>query len=205
MPAVLLIRHGETDYVGKRLAGRLPGIHLNETGRRQAEAVAQQLKVAPIQAVYSSPLERTLETAQALAAALDLPVQTDEALLEVNFGAWQGKTVKQMHRMKLWKMVQEKPSQVRFPQGESFSEAQARLVAFLDGLREKHTEKDLVACFSHSDAIKLAIAHYLGMPLDTFQRLHVDTASISLLFLGQGRPGLLTLNQSSINHWQKAP
>jgi probable phosphomutase (TIGR03848 family) len=203
MPAVLLIRHGQNSFVGKRLAGRLPDVHLNEKGLQQAEYIAARLKGAPIKAIYSSPLERTIETAGPLAGSLGLEVSLAEGLLEVDFGGWQGKTMRQMQRMKMWKQVQEEPSRVRFPQGESFVEAQARIVGFLDSLREKHEEQEWVACFSHCDAIRLAICHYLDMPLDAFQRLSIDTASISLVYLGKkGRPGLLTMNQLSQDYWQ---
>ncbi len=194
MPVILLIRHGVNDFVGKRLAGRLPGVHLNEEGKKQAEAIAELLKEAPIKAIYSSPLERAVETAQPLAHKLNLEVQPREGLLEVNFGKWQGKTNKQMRRMKLWKTVQEKPSEMRFPEGESFAEARARVVGALEEIKASHEEKDIVACFSHSDTIRLAVSHYLDMPLDSFQRVGIDTASISALFLSDGMPRVLNVN-----------
>ena len=203
MPAVLLIRHGQNNFVGKRLAGRLPNVHLNEKGLTQAANLADRLKAAPIKAIYSSPLERAVETAQPLANVLGLEVGVADGLLEVDFGTWQGKTGPQMHRMKMWKQVQEEPSKVRYPQGESFVEAQKRIVGFLESLREKHEEQELVACFSHCDAIKLAICHFLDMPLDAFQRLSIDTASISVVYLGKkGRPALLTMNQILQDYWQ---
>jgi probable phosphoglycerate mutase len=194
MPTLLLIRHGENNFVGKRLAGRLPGVHLNEKGQRQAQTIADLLCKAPIKAIYSSPLERAVETAQPLAAALHLPVTQHDSLLEVNFGLWQGKTIKQLSRMKLWKVVQEHPTEMRFPEGESFVEAQQRIVDGLEEIQSAWTERDLIACFSHSDSIKLAVAHYLGMPLNAFQRLHVDTTSITALYLGKGGSYLFNLN-----------
>jgi probable phosphoglycerate mutase len=195
MPIFMLIRHGENDFVGKRLAGRLPGVHLNEKGQQQAEGLAATLTHAPICAIYSSPLERAMETAQPLAQVMNLPIQQRPGLMEINFGEWQGKTAKQLHRLKAWKIVQEAPSQMTFPGGESFSEAQIRIVAELDSISEQHAEKDLVACFSHCDAIRVAIAHYIGLPLDFFQRLTAETASINVLSIHPGkRPQLLKLN-----------
>ncbi|HEX2980045.1 MAG TPA: histidine phosphatase family protein [Anaerolineaceae bacterium] len=195
MTTLLLIRHGQNDFVGRKLAGRLPGVHLNERGRRQAEAIAEALKLAPLKAIYSSPLERAVETAEPLARLLNLPIQPRPGLMEIDFGGWQGKTMKQMARLKLWKTVQERPSQMVFPGGESFAAAQQRIVADLQEIAACHEEKDLVACFSHSDAIKLAIAHYLGMPLDNFQRVAVDPTSITALFISpEGQPFFGSIN-----------
>jgi probable phosphomutase (TIGR03848 family) len=197
MPVFLLIRHGENDFVGKRLAGHLPGVHLNEKGRQQAALIAQTLSKAPIKAIYSSPLERAVETATPLAQALNLPVCIRAGLIEIDFGRWQGKTGKQMRRLKLWKVVQENPSQMRFPGGESFAEAQQRLYQEIDAIKGAHEDQDLVACFSHSDAISLLVAHYLGLPLDNFQRLSIGTASLTVLFLGkEGPPHLGPISQA---------
>lgn len=194
MPSILLIRHGENDFVGKRLAGHLPGVHLNEKGRKQAEIIAGALKNAPVKGIYSSPLERAVETAQPLATALNLPINILPGLAEINYGTWQGKTTRQLHHLKAWKMVIEKASEMRFPQGESFVEAQERLVNAIEEIKQASGKNDLVACFSHCDSIRLLLAHYLDMPLDEFHRLNIDTASISLLYLGEGRPSLQFMN-----------
>ena len=121
MPNILLIRHGHNEYVGKgRLAGRLPGILLDERGLTQARELAKALADVPIKAVYSSPLSRAIETGKPVAAAHKLKVINREGLLELDMGSWEGKTIKQVARTKLWKSVQFTPSLARFPQGESF-------------------------------------------------------------------------------------
>jgi broad specificity phosphatase PhoE len=194
MPIILLIRHGETDFVGKRLSGHLPGIHLNPTGKRQADDLAQNLRGAPIKAIYSSPLERALETALPLSQISGIPIKICQGLSEINFGTWQGKTIKQMHRLKLWKVVVEKPSEMQFPKGETFLEAKQRLVTVIDEINDAHAETDLVAVFSHSDSISLLVSHFLNMPLDDFHRVSIDTASISVLMLGKGQPTIRHLN-----------
>jgi probable phosphomutase (TIGR03848 family) len=194
MPIILLIRHGENNFVGKRLAGRLSGVHLNDNGIKQAEAIANALCQAPIKAIYSSPLERAVQTAQPLAALLKLEVQIHPGLIEIDFGDWQGKSLKQLARTKLWKTVQHKPSEFCFPKGETFVAAQQRVVAALEEIKSSSGEKDLVACFSHSDTIKLAVSHYLAMPLDAFQRVNIETASITGLMLGEGSPFLINVN-----------
>jgi probable phosphomutase (TIGR03848 family) len=196
MTTLLLIRHGENSMVGKRLAGRLPNVHLNEKGRQQAEALAQTLCSAPIKAIYSSPLERAVETAEPLARALTIPVMIAPGLIELAYGDWQGKTLKQLGHYKLWKVVQEKPSEMRFPQGESFIEVQQRAVAEIERIAALHEDSDLIACFSHGDIIRLLAAHYLGIPLDLFQRVSANTASISVLHIDKsGRPHVVHLNQ----------
>jgi len=194
MPIILLIRHGETDYVGKRLSGHLPGIHLNTAGRRQADELAQNLKGAPIKAIYSSPLERALETALPLSQITGIPIKIYQGLSEIDFGAWQGKTIKQMHHLKLWKVVIEKPSEMRFPGGETFTGAKQRLVTVIDEIKNAHAETDLVAVFSHSDSISLLVSHFLNMALDDFHRISIDTASISVVWLGKGQPTIRHLN-----------
>lgn len=195
MPVFLLIRHGENDYVKKgRMAGRTPGVHLNKTGRLQAQALAERLKDAPIKAIYSSPLERALETAAPLAEAKGLEVMPRLGLIETDIGDWAGKTVKSLSRLKVWRAVQFTPSRVNFPGGEAFRDTQFRICQEIEALAAQHDPKDLIACFSHSDPIKMAVAYYLGMPLDTFQRLAVSTCSINALMLGEHGCRLLTLN-----------
>lgn len=195
MPVLLLIRHGENEYVRNgRLAGRMPGVHLNEKGLSQAQAIAERLKSAPIKAIYSSPLERALETAKPLANAKNLIITPREGLLETNFGDWQGKTLKSLRRRKLWRFVQSSPSMVRFPGGETFAECQLRIAQELQAIAALHKPKEMVACFFHSDPIKLAVAYYLGMPLDNFQRLMIAPASITGLFISDSVARLLNLN-----------
>ena len=202
MPIFLLIRHGETDYNKKmHLPGRLPDVHLNKKGQQQAQLVADSLKDAPIKAIYSSPMDRTLETAEPLAKNLNLQVVSIPGLLETNCGDWQGQSVKKLRRQKIWKSVQLHPSLFHFPGGESIAECQHRMVQALETLRKQHSEHDVVACFSHADPIKQVVAYYLGLSLDNFQRLSVDTASISALFISDNGSRLIMLNHNPSFNW----
>lgn len=195
MPTILLIRHGENDYVKKnRLAGRLPGVHLNDHGRSQAGKLAEALAQAPVKAVYSSPLERTMETAAPIAAAHGLEVLPRPGLIELDMGDWQDRTLKSLRRLKLWKVVQNRPSMMQFPNGETFAEAQQRIATELKTIAGLHNKKDLVIVVSHSDLIKLAIAYFLGLPLDLFQRLMIAPASISTLHIEEGHAMVFNLN-----------
>jgi probable phosphoglycerate mutase len=199
MPFFMFIRHGENDFVKKkRLAGRLPGVHLNETGRQQAQTVAHtlasRLEETSIKSIFSSPLERAMETAEPIAEALDVSIIERPGLIETDYGDWQGKTLKDLARRKLWKVVQKNPSLMRFPGGESFAETQTRICSEIESLRTRHRENDIIVCVSHSDPIKLAVAYYLGLPLDLFQRLTVTPASITTLLINESGSRLLNIN-----------
>lgn len=202
MPIFLLIRHGETDFNKKmHLPGRLPGIHLNKNGLRQAQALAEKLSTAPIKAIYASPLERTLETAAPLAKALNLDVVPMPGLLETDCGEWQGLSVKKLRRQKIWLPVQRTPSLFKFPGGESIIDCQNRMVQTIEALRTSHLPSDLIAVFSHGDPIKQAIAFYLGLSLDHFQRLVVSPASVSALHIAENGSQLLMLNFNPSFSW----
>jgi len=195
MTIILLIRHGENDYVKEqRLPGRKSGIHLNKKGQAQAKAIAEKLKGAPIKAVYSSPLERTMETAKPIAKALDLIVISRQGLIETNVGDWQGKKIKNLRRLKIWPKVQLNPSRFRFPGGERIDDAQHRFVEEIEFLAEKHDPGDVLVCVSHADPIKLVVAYYIGLPLDMYQRLSVSPGSITALNVGEFGCQLLFMN-----------
>jgi len=192
---LLLIRHALNDWVGKRLAGWTPEVHLNDEGRAQAAALAQRLAGAPLAAVYSSPLERTLETARPLAKAHGLTVEIREGLGEARYGDWTGRSLKELQDEALWPVVQVYPGGARFPGGESMREVQARMVAELDAIRDGHPGQT-VAVVSHSDPIKMAVAHYAGLPLDLFQRLSVSPASVTAFAFTRFGPRLVCLNHT---------
>ena len=196
MPLLLLVRHGENDYTKThKLAGRLPGVHLNEHGQKQAQELGEALKDVPIKAIYSSPLERAIETATPIAKARGLKVQVEKGLLETNVGKWQGRSLASLRLQKQWKVVQQAPSRAQFPEGETFYELQTRVAAALDAIVRNHKPKDIIACVFHADPIKLAIAHYIGLPLDNFQRLSCDTGSITALAIGEMGVNLIKSNQ----------
>ncbi len=196
MTVLLLIRHGENDYSRTgRLAGRMPGVDLNERGRKQAEELGKAFANVPLAAIYSSPLERAMQTAEPIAKARGLKVIPALGLLEANVGEWQGKSVRRLALLKYWKVIQNAPSRARHPGGESFQETQTRIVSALDSICAKHKDRDLVACVFHSDPIKLAIAHYIGLALDQFQRLSCDTGSVSMLAVSASSAHLIWLNR----------
>ncbi len=196
MPLLLLIRHGENDYVKTgKMAGRLPGVHLNERGQKQAQALGEALKDVPITAVYSSPLERAMETATPIANARNLKIIQNPDLMDTNVGKWQGKSLAVLRLTKAWKIVQSAPSRFQFPEGESFLDLQRRIANVLEGVVKKHNKpKDIVAVVFHADPIKLAVSHFLGLPLDHFQKLGCDTGSLTALHAGEMGAHLIKLN-----------
>jgi probable phosphomutase (TIGR03848 family) len=196
---VILLRHGRTTAnTGGVLAGWTPGVQLDETGTAQVQAVAARLAPVPLAAVVSSPLERCQQTAGAVAAGRDLEVRTDDRLGEARYGDWTGRPIKELVKEPLWKVVQQHPSAAVFPgpEGEGLAQTQARAVA---AVRAWNAElgKDAVwlAC-SHGDVIKAVLADALGMHLDSFQRIVVDPASISVISYTDTRPFVVRMNDT---------
>jgi probable phosphomutase (TIGR03848 family) len=190
---LLLVRHGETPTTGRVLPGRAPGLHLSDRGRAQAERVAERLADLPVDAVYSSPLERASETA----ARTGRDVKHDDGLLECDFGDWTGAALADVAALPEWQTVQHSPSTFRFPNGESFTEMQARIVGTLEALGTAHVG-GVVVCFSHADPIKAAVAHALGTPLDLFQRIVISPGSVSAILYVEGQaPAVLMVNATS--------
>lgn len=207
---VLLVRHGQTPTTGKVLPGRAPGLHLAQTGQEQAERVAQRLaawsrpepprgastKPGRIAAIYSSPLERTRETAAPIAKALGLRVQVTRGLLECDFGEWTGAELKKLMKLPEWATVQRYPSGFRFPGGESFTAMQARMVTAISDLVRRHPGQVIVAV-SHADPIKAAVADALGSHLDLFQRIVVSPCSVTAVSYGMTGPTVLAVNSTN--------
>ncbi len=182
MARLLLIRHALTSQTGRRLTGRLPGVGLDQRGREQAEAVARLLGDLPVRAVYTSPLERTMETAAIVARPHGLEPVPHDGLVEVDYGRWAGRTLGSLRRLAAWKAVVETPSRVAFPDGETLRGMQQRMVGACEDIAAAHRGA-MVAIVTHADPIKAVLSHFLGQPLDLFQRIAVAPASVSLLDL----------------------
>jgi len=191
---VLLVRHGNTPTTGKVLPGRAKGLHLSDTGRAQAATAGERIgTLARVDAVYCSPLERARETAAPIAAARGLRARVDRGLLECDFGDWTGAELSALMKKPEWATVQRAPSTFRFPNGESFTEMQVRIVSALDRLRAAHPGGTIV-CVSHADPIKAAVAHAVGTHLDLFQRIVISTCSVSALAWSDHGPAVLAVN-----------
>jgi probable phosphomutase (TIGR03848 family) len=194
---LVLLRHATTPATGKRLGGWTPGVHLDAPGIAQAEAAARRLAGIPLGAVYSSPLERTRETAAIVARTHGLRVRTERGIGEVDFGDWTDRPLSALRRLSLWRTVQQAPSRVTFPGGESLRAAQARAVEATERIAAEHPGA-AVLLVSHADVIKAIVAHHLGMPLDAFQRLVIAPASTTTIVLPEGAaPAVLAVNDTS--------
>jgi probable phosphoglycerate mutase len=193
---VLLVRHGTTPTTGKVLPGRARGLRLAESGKRQAEQAAERIaELGKVAALYASPLERARETAAPISRALRTPVRIERGLLECDFGAWTGQSLRRLMRKPEWTTVQRSPSVFRFPDGESFVEMQTRMVGALDVIRRRHAGQTVV-CVSHADPIKAVVAHAMGTPLDLFQRIVISTCSVSAILYTDSAPIVLTVNST---------
>ncbi|MBA4376219.1 MAG: phosphoglycerate mutase [Anaerolinea sp.] len=198
MTTLFLVRHGKTESSGKRLCGNLRGIHLNEFGKQQAEIIANYVAEFPIKAIFSSPLERTMETAMPLVQKTNLTITPQEFLREIDFGDFQGKG-EELLESPIWKEFNEHPAKVRFPNGETIHESQKRVVEGLDKLCSEFSANDQIVIVSHCEALRLAVAFALGAPIDAYQRLTIDPGSITRIEWQDGRYRLLSLNVSPIS------
>jgi len=239
---VLLVRHGTTPTTGQVLPGRARGLHLADSGRAQAEAIADRLAAwasasaatrrprtapartapagaapagatnrstpavnrakagsrggpAPVSAIYASPLERTRETAAPIAKALDLKVVVHRGLLECDFGTWTGAALTDLAKLPEWTTVQRYPSGFRFPDGESFTAMQARMVDTINSLCYHHRGETVVAV-SHADPIKAAVADAMGSHLDLFQRIVISPCSVTAISYAPTGPTVLAVNST---------
>lgn len=193
---ILMVRHGQTPTTGQVLPGRAAGLHLAEAGVQQAHRVAERIAELPkVDAIYASPLERARETAAPIAKALKQRVHINKGLLECDFGDWTGEKLSQLMKKPEWSTVQKAPSTFRFPNGESFTEMQTRMVTALDGIRAAHPG-GVVVCVSHADPIKAAVAHAMGTHLDLFQRIVIGTCSVSAIAYSSHGPIVLTVNST---------
>ena len=194
MTRLVLVRHAPTAETGKTLYGRSPGHPLSEEGVNMAAEVAERLGRVKMAAVYSSPLARATQTAAPIADRQRKEVIVQDALLEVDYGDWTGRSLKSLYRLKAWRTVLSHPSQVRFPGGESLLEAQTRVVNACGELARRH-RRQIVVAVTHADVIKVAVSHYLGQPLDLFNRIAVAPASVTVVdLLAGGPPRMIALN-----------
>lgn len=196
MTMLVLIRHGRsTANAAGILAGRAEGVELDDTGREQARALAQLFDGVTVSAAYSSPVLRCRQTAE-LAGLVD-PVVLD-ALTECDYGEWTNRALSDLSQEPLWSDIQRRPSDVRFPGGESMSGMQQRMVGAVEALLAQHAADDVVAVVSHGDPIKAYLSHALGQSLDDFQRLNVAPASISIIHHAADRaPFVVCINANS--------
>jgi probable phosphomutase (TIGR03848 family) len=193
---LLLIRHALTETTGMSLAGQAPGIHLSERGREQAEALVERLRPIRLAALYASSSERCVETAEPLARGRRLPIRRMRELMDVHYGDWTGRSLRQMGRNSRWRSVLANPGNGRFPGGESFVEVQARAVAAVERITAAHP-RAAVAVFTHADPVRLLLAHFGGSHLEAFQRLVVHPTSVSAVLAGPGStPRILRVNDT---------
>lgn len=174
-----LIRHGNID-MAKRVPGRIAGIHLSKEGIEQIRMLAKSIAKLKIDVIYTSPLERTVETAHLLAENRSIEIINCESLIEIDFGEWSGKKFQELESDLRWKQFHYYRNGTIIPNGELMIEIEARVVKLIESLFKKHPNKKIVIV-SHNDPIKSIIAHYLGISLDLFNRITITTASLSIL------------------------
>ena len=195
MTRLLLVRHANTEANGKRLSGRDAGIGLDPEGRKQAQWLAARLARLPVARVYSSPLRRAMETAEAIATLVRCNVEPREEFLEIEFGHWSGRDFDELARDVRFRRFNAFRSCADVPGGESMLQAQARMIAGLSLVRARHPHERVVVV-SHGDLIRAAIAHYAGIALDLFQRIEISTGSLSEIELDEDNVRILRINEA---------
>ena len=198
MTTFLFIRHGLTDAVGVVMAGHAAGVHLNTIGREQVATLPARIGSAPVAALYASPLERTRETAQAIADARGLRVEVESRFIEVDFGDWTGRRFADLVSDPHWQLYNAVRGVTRPPRGESLLDVQRRAVSAVLELHERHPD-DIVAVVSHADTIRAVLQYFLGVPIDFVQRLELSPARISVLQLGGGIPHVMQINGETLS------
>jgi probable phosphomutase (TIGR03848 family) len=197
MPLVILVRHGRTPANAQGiLAGWTPGVHLDDQGVAQAEAAAERLRPLSLSTIVSSPLERTVQTAEAIDRRQRRApgIALDDRLGECRYGEWTNRPLAELAKSPLWRTVQERPSAVTFPEGESLPQMQARALAAVHEWNARLGDRATYAIVSHGDVIKAILADALGTHLDQFQRIVVDPASVSVIRYGARGVQVLHVN-----------
>lgn len=194
MTIIYLVRHGQTDFIGKILCGNLPGVPLNEEGRNQAQKTGEYLSTLPIKAMYASPIQRAQETAGIIGKATGLDTISVDFLREIHFGDLQGTKTPDLDASPHWQRYTTLPGDVAFPNGESVVEVQKRVAEGLDWIASQYADDDQIVCVAHSDVLRVAVAGALNMPLDYFHRLSISPASVSKLEWTPERKRLQLLN-----------
>jgi probable phosphomutase (TIGR03848 family) len=193
MTTFFLVRHGSCAGLGETLWGRTAKVCLNDEGKAQAQRLAERLSGIQLAAVYSSPLERALETAEAIARVAQLEVKQNRAFNEIDFGDWTGKSFAMLEDDERWRRFNTQRSVTSIPGGESFLDVQARVVAELEQLAQQHSQERVVVV-SHADVIKSAVGYVAGTPIDLVQRIEISPCSVSTLIIDNDGPRLLSVN-----------
>ena len=193
MTTLLLIRHAEAAGNAGIILGRSPGLHLSPAGHKQAERLASSLAEAPIKALYSSPIDRAIETAAYISRQIGIPCRIAEGLNELDYGSWTGRRYQELGEDKRWLDFNQRRSCTRIPAGESILEVMGRATAEIERLRRSHPS-GLIAAVSHADVIRVVLAYFMGIPIDLALRLEVNLASVSTLRFIGGELRVLLIN-----------
>lgn len=193
MTTFYLVRHGTNDFIGKAIAGRTPGVHLNAAGREQAQRVAKRLSTEGIQRIICSPMERCQETALPLSTLINVPIETSDAVLEIDFGDYSGKTLKELESQPDWKKWNTNRTLLHLPNGENIHEVQARMIREVLRLRRESPEQK-IAIFSHGDPLRSIVCYFLGISLDIMSRVEINPGSLSIVTLFENDVRINLLN-----------
>ena len=193
MTIFYLVRHASCDGLGEKLWGRTEGVCLTADGKAEARQLAERFREVKLNAIYSSPLERARETAEAIARLGGFEVALSDRFNEIDFGDWTGRSFAQLAGDERWRRFNSRRSITSIPRGESFLDVQARVVAELEGLSQQH-EGERVIIVSHSDVIKAAVGYVTATPIDLLHRIEILPCSVSILSTDKNGIKVWTIN-----------
>lgn len=192
MTTFLLIRHGHCEPVGKYIAGRKSGIHLSETGNMEVRNLVKKLEKIKISAIFSSPLERAMETAIPISKSKGIDISIKEEVNEIDYGQWTGKSIEELSADSEWKLFNQQKGRIRVPGGEAMVEVVSRMSLIIEKLRRSFEGNVIIV--SHGDPIKSVISHYAGVPLDFMNHFDIQPASISTMAIDDYGAKILSIN-----------
>jgi len=196
MTTFYLVRHGDTG-VRNRIIGRMPEIHLSERGRAQAAHLPERFESIPIDAIYSSPLERAVETAKPIASARNLPIRLSDDILEIDYGRWTGKSFDELSEDPEWHLFNSSRSSSQIPGGENIFQVQSRFTGCIKRILHEQSAGSIVLV-SHQDPIRAAVMAYVGLHADMFDRFDIGNASVTVIRFIGGSVRLLLLNDVGV-------
>lgn len=196
MTIFFLVRHASCDGLGQVLWGLTVGVWLNEMGKAQAQRLAQRFRGLKLDALYSSPLERARETAEAIADVTQLEVQQNPAFKEIDFGEWSGKSLEALSGDERWHRFNSQRSVTRIPGGDLFLDVQTRAISELERLARQYSAAR-IAIVSHADVIKAVVGYIAGTPIDLLQRIEISPCSVTIVAMHEQATKLLAVNSRS--------
>jgi broad specificity phosphatase PhoE len=197
MTSIYLVRHGQTAWNKEEIFRGRTDVPLDETGLKQAELAGEFFTGMKIEGIYSSPLSRAFQTAEKIAQFLHLKVQSLDGLIDMSFGNWEGRSLREVREMdrERYRQWREEPHLIRLPGGEGLDEVRIRVMTAMEEVIKKNPEGNIIFV-SHRVVNKVLICAVLGLDNSHFWQIGQDTTAINLIQYQRGRYVLSLMNET---------